>query len=209
MKTLSPPLPGHPVAEFELGHGIPGFEPVPVVRLDEHTFVSRHRLAPEDLAELNRTGELYVLHGSDGRKLLPVRLQVTPPEFTMPVLVVGLPGGGRAVCHGLEVVEAGGKESDRQDCAAAEAAELVVAGAALPARVALLKADIAWMDAGGETCATRAQLENALVLRLKKALAEGGGKRVESRCGEGSVFTVQVEERSPREFAEAVAAAGD
>lgn len=211
MKPQSPVLEGYPVAEFKLGHGSPGIEPHPVVRLDETTFLSRWRLTPEELEEVARTGEIFIFHGSIEKRFLPVRVQVGRPEFTLPVLRVELGHDEFVLCHGIEVSEAGGSEEDRQDLAAAEAAGLIAARAALPARAALIQADVGWMEAGGQVCATRDELEAALCQRLRMALdaklvADGDRrkeKRVEVRGSEGYPYRVTVEMRTPRECSQA------
>ena len=206
MKPQSPPLPGYPVEEFTLGHGSKDVPAHPVVRWDEHTFLSRHRLSDEELAEVTRTREVFVFHGGIEGRFLPVRLQVKRPQYRLRVLRVGLAGAGATVCHGLEVSEAGGSERDRVDYAAAEAAGLLASRASLPAHVALLQADSEWMLKGGQTCATRGELEAALTLRLKKAL-DLPGKRVEAHGADGSVLKVTVEEMTPEACVEAAAAA--
>jgi len=205
-KAETPVLAGYPVQEHNLGHGFPGFDTVPVVRLGEHTFVSRHRLSDSEVEEVVRTRQLYVLTPADGPgPLRPVRVVAAVPEFTLPVLRAQMPGGESRIFHGLEVVEAGGAEWDRQDFAAAEAAQCVAALAALPCKVAIFGADKEWGDIGGEECAGREQLEAALQRRYAKALSEGG-RRVEARDASGAVFKAAAVEMTPRACREAESA---
>lgn len=200
MKAESPALPNYPVSEFTLGDGFPGFDPLPVVALDEETFVSRWRASPEEREEFARTGELYLLHPKRGPRFVPVRVQVEAPEFTLRVLA--LEGQGwRETCHGLEVTEAGGTEPDRVDYVAAEATELLVSRARVPCRVELLAADMPkWME-GGEEFRTVEKLEAGLAKRLRKAL-DDGEKRVEVRGADGVGFRAEVVEMTPRQIAE-------
>lgn len=200
MKAESPVLVGYPVEEFTLGHGVEGVPAHPVVRWDDHTFVSRHTLTDSELEEIIRTREIYVFHGSVERRLLPVRLQVTAPEFTLRVLKVDLPSGSE-FCHGLEVVDAGGTEADRADYVATEGAGLLAATVRLPARVALLNLNTPPALEGGEQVEGRTQLEEALAKRLKKAL-DLGRRRVEVVASSGDAFYADVIEMTPRQIAE-------
>lgn len=211
IESASPVLPGYPVPESTLGQ-VPGFDPMTVVRWDEEgTYLSRLVLDEEARRRVAETGELYVFHGAYWGRFLPIRVEAERPDFTLPalrVLRLTMPGATPALCHGLEVTEAGGSERDREDYVVVEACELLLARAALPARAALLRSDLPWMDAGGETCPSREQFSEALLKRLRMALDLGGGKRVEVRDAGGAAFTVTVEERLPGECAgESVAAA--
>jgi hypothetical protein len=197
MKAEKPPLDNYHLEGFDVGFGFPGFEPIPVVSLDEETLVSRWRPTPEELEMLTRTGELYVLHAK-GVRVLPIRLQVERPEWTLPVLQLDLGEAGRSLCHGLEVREAEGSEADRLDYAVAEVVAEMSARAALPCRVALLKPGAVWKELGGEECLTRAQLEAGLTLRLKKAL-DVPESHVEARDAAGGSYRIDVVEMTPRE----------
>lgn len=207
ISAASPVLHGYPVTEFTLGH-MPGFEPMPVVRWDEAgTFLSRLVLDEEARRRVAETGEIYVFHGAFEGRFLPIRATPERPEYTLRVLAVSLAGAGTVVCHGLEVSEAGGTERDREDYVAAEAAALLLAARIrLPAHAALLAAHSEWMLKGGQTCATAGELEEALALRLKKAL-DLIEKRVEVRGADGSVYKADVVEMTPRECAEVSRAA--
>lgn len=200
--SATPVLSGYHVTEFNAGYGFEGFEPIPVVALDEARLVSRHELTDEEVEEIVRTREVFVVHPHDTKRFLPVYVLGARPEFTLDVLVVaGLPGVGRTVCHGVEVTDAGGTEPERQDYAAAEAASLVAAAARLPCKVAIFSADKEWGDLGGEDCPRREQLEAALSKRLMTALAQGG-KQVEARDAAGRVFKVTLAAMTPRQCRE-------
>lgn len=101
-------------------------------------------------------------------------------------------GAGRVLCDGREVLDAGGSEAERLDYARAEAADLLatdveVAGQ-LPARVALLPDKYAWLDGGGQPCASRVELLDALRTRMA---ALKPGWRVDGRGRERGIFSVR------------------
>jgi hypothetical protein len=198
----SPVLAGYHVEDFKVGFDYDGFEPIPVVALDERRLVSRHVLSDAEVEEVVRTRQVYLVHPHDARRVLPVVVTATRPEHELKVLAVGLPGGESVTCHGLDVSDAGGTEPDRQDYAAAEAAALVAGRALPPCRVALFDAGREWGDLGGEVCATRGLVEDALVRRFKSALAKGG-RQVEARDAAGAVFKVEVVGRTPAACREA------
>lgn len=201
-KPATPVLAGYHVKEFMAGYGFEGFEPIPVVALDEPRLVSRHELTDEEVEEIVRTREVFVVHPHDTKRFLPVYVLGARPEYTVDVLVVvGLPVTRMAVCHGLDVTDAGGTEAERQDYAVAEAASLVARAARLPCRVALFNADKEWGDIGGEECAGRAQLEEALTRRLMTALTQGS-RQVEARDSAGGVFKVTLAAMTPRQCRE-------
>jgi hypothetical protein len=199
-EAKSPVLPGSPVAEFNLGHGFKGFEPIPVVALDEETFVSRHGLSDEEVDVIVRTRELYVMVPAGGPgPLRPVRVVAEAPEYTLRVLALDLQGARRELCHGLEVTQAGGSEADRVDYVVAEAAALLASRVTLPCRVEILNTDTPKMMEGGQECPTAEVLERALTTRLKKAL-DYGDRRVEVRAGDRTLCA-EVAEMTPRQIA--------
>lgn len=206
MKPASPVLEGYPVTEFTLGHGL-GVPAHPVVRwTEEGVCLSRWTLSEEELAEVVRTREIFVLHASHERHFIPVQLQVERPEYALRCLRVS----GSEVFHGMEVVRAGGSEADRVDFAAAEASAYLASIAGLPCQVELLRPDAPARLEGGETCATRPTLEEALAKRLKKAL-DLGERCVEARSGSAreSVLRAEVVELTRREIEEKASVPGD
>lgn len=205
-KAESPVLVGYSVAEFKVGFDFPGFDPLPVVPLDEHVMVSRHALSDEEVEEIVRTREVFVAHPRDAKRVLPIEVLAMRPEYTLRVLHLQLGPGRRALCHGLEVADAGGSEAERGDYAATEAAQLLAQASPLPARVALLPAGKPWME-GGQDCKTRDELEEAILRRLKKVL-DSGEQRVEVRAaaaGPDIHLRALVAEMTPRAIREAEA----
>jgi hypothetical protein len=203
-EAQSPVLDGYPVQEFKVGYGFKGFDEIPVVALDEERLVSRHALSPEEVEEIVRTRELFIVHPHDARRVLPVRVLAARPEYTLPVVRVSLPGGAHLHFHGLEVSDAGGTEPERQDFAAAEAASLIATRARLPAKAALFPIGKQWGGIGGEEFGTSDLLEEGLVKRLKSALARGA-MQLEASDAAGKTFRAVVVAMTPAECREAEA----
>ena len=101
-------------------------------------------------------------------------------------------GAGRVNCDGAEVTEGGGSDEERLDYARVEAADLlatdVESAGQLPARVALLPDKYPWFEGGGQPCASRVELIDALRTRMA---ALKPGWRIEGRGRERGIFSVR------------------
>jgi hypothetical protein len=188
MKFATPILPNYPVQEFTLGHNVPGFEPMTVVRWDSDSFLSRLVLSEEERKRVAETGEIYLFHGSVGGRFLPLRAQVEPPEFRVTVFRAHA-GDEERVFHGFEVRDAGGTDAEREAYAAEEAAQYGAARMTLPARAALLRRDMPWLEGGGESHETPEGLERALATRIAATARTGQRLEVHGREGDVLVFT--------------------
>jgi hypothetical protein len=109
-------------------------------------------------------------------------------------------GAGRLYCGGLEVLDAGGDEEERLDCARAEAADFIATdvetAGQLPARVQLLSNSLPYLEGGGSSCETRAELVEALKSRLASLRP---GWRIEGRGREQGIFSVCLEDKTREE----------
>jgi hypothetical protein len=100
-------------------------------------------------------------------------------------------GAGQVVCDGAEVLDAGGRDEDRLEYARAEAADLltsdVEAAQQFPARVSLLPGHLPYLVGGGQPCANRFEMVEAIRVRLA---ALKPGWRIEGRGRERGIISV-------------------
>jgi hypothetical protein len=167
VKFKSPVLEGYPVREHKLG-SVPGAEwdEMSVVRWSEDSFLSRLVLDEDERRRVAERGELFIFHYSIGDRFLPLRAQVERPVFTLPVFSVEGVDETPRLFDGFDVRAAGGTEAERLEYAGSEAAEFAAAAVRLPARVALLREGLPWLEGGGEECKAYEKLVSALASRL-------------------------------------------
>jgi hypothetical protein len=184
MRSIPNVLQHYPVTEHKLGHVPTGFEPMNVVRwTEEGEFLSRWQFTTEELERINETGEIFVFHHADGSsRILPIRMQVERPTFTLPVIHVehwaeAADSAGH-IFDGMEVLRAGGTEDERYGFAVDEAADLIHMHLGVPVRLNILRDDFDWMEGGGTLVERVEQLQAAILDRLERLAP---GLRVEAR----------------------------
>lgn len=95
------------------------------------------------------------------------------------------------MCDGAEVLDAGGSDDDRIDYVRAEAADLLASEVEregqFPARVSLLPNRLPYLEGGGQPCATRYEMVEAIRVRLA---ALKPGWRIEGRGRERGIISV-------------------